>query len=177
MGLDNAGKTTFLGWSEAHTQSHSERPLSDTTLVTAERIKSTFNDTPEVDPASIAPTIGQNSKSSRRQGLTHSQPSADTWPFPSSSHTCQSGESPFRHQSCSSGISEASSSLPPSGQPIGLDIQRVLVRVCIRGMLVPCRSTRHPINLAKVLLRVSRRVFRHRLDRQGADRGMLESVW
>ncbi|KAM0786749.1 hypothetical protein ACM66B_002186 [Microbotryomycetes sp. NB124-2] len=37
MGLDNAGKTTFL-----------------------ERIKSTFNDSPEVDPATIAPTIGQN---------------------------------------------------------------------------------------------------------------------
>lgn len=38
MGLDGSGKTTFL-----------------------ERVKSTFNDTPAVDPASIAPTIGQNS--------------------------------------------------------------------------------------------------------------------
>ncbi|GAA5825821.1 hypothetical protein JCM10212_003108 [Sporobolomyces blumeae] len=37
MGLDNAGKTTFL-----------------------EKVKSTFNHTPEVDPQSIAPTIGQN---------------------------------------------------------------------------------------------------------------------
>merc|ERR1711939_982473 len=37
MGLDGSGKTTFL-----------------------ERVKSTFNDTPAVDPASIAPTIGQN---------------------------------------------------------------------------------------------------------------------
>ncbi|SCV70214.1 BQ2448_1608 [Microbotryum intermedium] len=37
MGLDNAGKTTFLA-----------------------KIKSLFNETPDVDPASIAPTIGQN---------------------------------------------------------------------------------------------------------------------
>ncbi|GAA6022995.1 hypothetical protein JCM11491_000350 [Sporobolomyces phaffii] len=37
MGLDNAGKTTFL-----------------------EKVKSTFNHTAEVDPSSIAPTIGQN---------------------------------------------------------------------------------------------------------------------
>ncbi|GAA5999592.1 Arf family GTPase ARL3 [Rhodotorula paludigena] len=37
MGLDNAGKTTFL-----------------------EKVKSTFNRTPDVDPKSIAPTIGQN---------------------------------------------------------------------------------------------------------------------
>lgn len=39
LGLDNAGKTTFL-----------------------EQVKSTFNDTPALDPASIAPTIGQNSE-------------------------------------------------------------------------------------------------------------------
>ena len=37
LGLDNAGKTTFL-----------------------EKVKSTFNDTPFLDPTSIAPTIGQN---------------------------------------------------------------------------------------------------------------------
>ena len=36
-----AGKTTFL-----------------------EKVKSTFNDTPDVPPESIAPTIGQNSQSS-----------------------------------------------------------------------------------------------------------------
>lgn len=70
MGLDNAGKTTFLG-----TCRRDPDPAAKTRHVLthpfrfgpSEKVKSTFNRTPDKDPASIAPTIGQNSKSFLRE--------------------------------------------------------------------------------------------------------------
>lgn len=63
MGLDNAGKTTFLGpYPFIRCCSHEQRLMR--MEGETEKVKSTFNQTPEVDPKSIAPTIGQNSGSS-----------------------------------------------------------------------------------------------------------------
>jgi hypothetical protein len=68
MGLDNAGKTTFLGTCRRGPDPAAKHPASSSRnpfrFGPTEKVKSTFNRTPDKDPASIAPTIGQNSKSS-----------------------------------------------------------------------------------------------------------------
>lgn len=57
LGLDNAGKTVLFDSTLLVLETQAK--CAQTFL---EKVKSTFTDTPGIDPTKIAPTIGQNSE-------------------------------------------------------------------------------------------------------------------
>ena len=162
MGLDNAGKTTFLGAFRPSLvpAPAARRPLTlstrpDSLARSQRRSKAPSTARPTLTPRASRRPSGRTVRSPFA-ALSHSRRADETPPLRS-----QLGGSRSRRPCCSSGISAVR---PP---PSPCSLLRLADSPRAR------RATRHPQHLDKVLRRLPRRRLRHRLDRQGADRGVL----
>lgn len=162
MGLDNAGKTTFLG---AFRPSLVPAPAARRPLTLSTRPDSLARSQRRSKaPSTARPTL--TPKASRRpSGRTVRPPFAALSPSRRADETpplrSQLGGSRSRRPCCSSGTL----AVRPPPSPCSL--------LRLADSLHARRATRHPQHLDKVLRRLPRRRLRHRLDRQGADRGVL----